>query len=218
MIRKNYFIGTLKVANIFTSHALQTQRKNTFFVLTWFCAQKDIELLRQWIGRFFFPSKSVYCFSFFFSSTSFSRRKMCWTRQRSGHRSTHMLTLCGLGVSQHSWLSPIPTMPRCCWAEEVRDYGFSWGAATPACTFPMPASKFSGKAGLHRDVFLHKSCKGMERYPSFMLCPEYFRNRAAGLTWLQIHCWKIRLLQVLLENLTTQCLIPVERRHPGAFS
>lgn len=89
----------------------------------------------------------MYSFSFFYSTTSFSRRKMCWTRQRSGHRSTHMLTLCGLGVSQHSWLSLIPTMPRFFWPEEVRDYGFSCGAASPACRFPMPASKFTAGQG-----------------------------------------------------------------------
>lgn len=167
------------------------------------CSERHWTFKTMYWEIFFSPSKSVYYFSFFFSSTSFSRRKMCWTSQRSGHRSTHMLTLCGLGVSQHSWLSVILTMPRSCWAEEVRDYGFSWGAATPACRFPMPASKFTGKAGFHREVFLHKSSKGMERYLSFMLCPGYFMHRAPRLTWLQIHCWKIRLPQVFLENLTT---------------
>lgn len=91
------------------------------------------------------------------------------------------------------------------------------GSSNTSLQISCASLKIYSKAGFHREVFLHKSSKGMERYPSFMLCPGYFRHRAPQLTWLQIHCWKIRLPHVLLENLTTQWLIPARRRHLGAL-
>lgn len=90
----------------------------------------------------------------------------------------------------------------------------SWlqlGSSNPSLQISHVSLKIYSKAGFQ------KSSKDMERYPSFMLCPGCFRHRGPGLTWLQIHCWKIRLSQVLLENLTTMCLILVRRRHLGAF-
>lgn len=127
-----------------------------------------------------------------------------------------MPTLCGLGVSQHSWLSLILTMPRFCWAEEVRDYGFSCGAATPACRFPWPASKLTARQDF-RERFPCRNHLKAWRDPLLRAVPWVLQAQGCRADLTPIPCWKIRLPQVLLEKLTTQCLIPARRRHLGAF-
>lgn len=122
----------------------------------------------------------MYSFSFYFSTTSFSRRKRCWTRWRSGHRSTRTLTLSGSGVSQPTWLSPTPPMPRFCWPEEVRRWCLQLRSNNRSLKISHTSLKIQSKAGFHKEVVLQKSSEGMERYPSFMPCPWCFRHRAAG--------------------------------------
>lgn len=56
------------------------------------------------------------------------------------------------------------------------------GSSTTSLQIFHACLKIYSKAGFHREVFLQKSSKGMERYHSFVLCPGFFRLRAAGLT------------------------------------